>query len=240
MEFSFLSVNLGGIAIKRLIILVTALALTVSPAHAATKKPTPTPTAKSTVKPTSKSTPTAKTTAKPTVSKKPVVKKKVVVKKKKKRKKISVSPSPRAAWPPVGFKANGEVFANIPNAKELIGAASNNRALTRQLAQKIDGVAVCEKYSCGAVQVSSLNGCTWWEITGKIVGAVSPDDKTLKVFGAIRTTVGESAPKQITTILLISQELLMQKHAVANISAICHHDAPNEKVPGTTYSTNSN
>ena len=238
MEFSFLSVNLGGIAIKRLIILITALALIASPAHAATKKPTPTPTAKVVAKSTVK--PTSKSTAKPSVSKKPVVKKKAVVKKKKKRKKISVTPSPRAAWPPVGFKANGEVFAKIPNAKELIGAASNNRALTRQLAQKIDGVAVCEKYSCGAVQVASLNGCTWWEITGKIVGAVSPDDKTLKVFGAIRTTVGESAPKQITTILLISQELLMQKHAVANISAICHHDAPNEKVPATTYTTSSN
>ena len=238
MEFSFLSVNLGGIAIKRLIILITALALIVSPAHAATKKPTPTPTAKVVAKSTVK--PTSKSTAKPSVSKKPVVKKKVVVKKKKKRKKISVTPSPRAAWPPEDFKANGEVFAKIPNAKELIGAASNNRALTRQLAQKIDGVAVCEKYSCGAVQVASLNGCTWWEITGKIVGAVSPDDKTLKVFGAIRTTVGESAPKQITTILLISQELLMQKHAFANISAICHHDAPNEKVPATTYTTSSN
>ncbi|MSW10206.1 MAG: hypothetical protein F2690_05225 [Actinobacteria bacterium] len=206
------------------------MALTVSPAHAATKKPTPTPTAKV----------VAKSTAKPSISKKPVVKKKVVVKKKKKRKKITLSPSPRAAWPPVGFKANGEVYAKIPNAKELIGAASNSKSLTRQLAQKIDGVAICEKYSCGAVQVASLNGCTWWEITGKIVGALSPDDKTLKVFGAIRTTVGESAPKQITTILLISQELLMQKHAVANISAICHHDAPNEKVPGTTYSTSSN
>ena len=209
-----------------------------SPAHAATKKPTPTPTAKVAAKSTVK--PTSNSTAKPSVSKKPVVKKKVVVKKKKKRKKISVTPSPRAAWPPEDFKANGEVFAKIPNAKELIGAASNNRALTRQLAQKIDGVAVCEKYSCGAVQVASLNGCTWWEITGKIVGAVSPDDKTLKVFGAIRTTVGESAPKQITTILLISQELLMQKHAFANISAICHHDAPNEKVPATTYTTSSN
>jgi len=206
----------------------------VSPAHAATKKPTPTPTSKTTAKPTSKST------AKPTVSKKPVVKKKAVVKKKVKRKKISVSPSPRATWPPVDFKANGEVYAKIPNAKELIGAASNSKSLTRQLAQKIDGVAVCEKYSCGAVQVASLNGCTWWEITGKIVGTVSPDDKTLKVFGAIRTTVGESAPKQITTILLISQELLMQKHALANISAICHHDAPNEKVPATTYTTSSN
>ena len=211
-------------------ILATAFALISSPAQAATKKPTPTPTAKV----------VTKASAKPTVSKKPVVKKKVVVKKKKKRKKILVSPSPKAAWPPVSFKANGEVYAKIPNAKELIGAASSSKSLTRQLAQKIDGVAICEKYSCGAVQVASLNGCTWWEITGKIVGAVSPEDKTLKIFGAIRTTASETAPKQITTILLISQELLMQKHAVANIRAICHHDAPNEKIPSTTYTTSSN
>ena len=202
----------------------------VSPAHAATKKPTPTPTAKT----------TAKASAKPSVSKKPVVKKKVVVKKKKKRNKISVSPSPRAAWPPVDFKANGEVYARIPNAKELIGTASNSKSLTGQLAQKIDGVAICEKYSCGAVQVASLNGCTWWEISGKIVGTVSPDDKTLKIFGTIRTTAGKTAPRQITTILLISQELLMQKHAVANINANCHHDSPNEKIPGTTYTISSN
>ena len=227
--FSFPSVNLGGIAIKRLIILIAALALIVSPTNAATKKPTPTPKAKV----------SAKVTAKPTASKKPVSKKKPVVKKKK-AKKISVSPSPKAAWPPIGFKANGEVFAKIPTAKELIGAASNSRVLTAQLAQKIDGIPICEKYSCGAVQVASLNGCTWWEITGNIVGTVSAEDKTLKIFGTIRTTVRESAPKQITTILLISQELLMQKHAVTSIKANCHHDAVSEKIPSTTYTISTN
>ena len=169
-----------------------------------------------------------------------MVKKKAVVKKKKKRKKIPVSPSPKAAWPPLNFKANGEVYAKIPTAKELIGTASNSKILTAQLAQKVDGVAICEKYSCGAVQVASLNGCTWWEVTGKIVGATSPDDKTLKIFGTIRTTARETAPMQITTILLISQELLMQNHAVANIKANCHHDAAIEKIPSTTYAVNSN
>lgn len=214
------------------------MALIASPVQAATKKPTPTPTAKVSAQATAK--PSVKATPKPSVSKKPVVKKKAVVKKKKKRKMIPVSPSPKAAWPPLNFKANGEVYAKIPTAKELIGTASNSKILTAQLAQKVDGVAICEKYSCGAVQVASLNGCTWWEVTGKIVGATSPDDKTLKIFGTIRTTARETAPMQITTILLISQELLMQNHAVANIKANCHHDASIEKIPSTTYAVNSN
>ncbi|CAB4711809.1 unannotated protein [freshwater metagenome] len=230
--------------IKRLIALISALALIASPVQAASKKPTPTPTAKAsaqaTAKPSVKATPKPSVSKKPSASKKPVVKKKAVVKKKKKRKKIPVSPSPKAAWPPLNFKANGEVYAKIPTAKELIGTASNSKILTAQLAQKVDGVAICEKYSCGAVQVASLNGCTWWEVTGKIVGATSPDDKTLKIFGTIRTTARETAPMQITTILLISQELLMQNHAVANIKANCHHDAAIEKIPSTTYAVNSN
>ena len=195
------------------------------PTHAATTKATPTP--------------TVKTTAKPTASAKATATKKAVVKKKP-RKKVSVSPSPRAAWPPAGFKASGEVFAKIPTAKELIGTASNSAVLTRQLAQLVDGVAICEKYSCGAVQVASLNGCTWWEVTGKLVGETSATDKTLKTFGSIRTLAGPTTNKQITTILLISQEPLELRHVVTSISAICHHDSPSEKIPSTTYKTSSN
>lgn len=186
-------------------------------------------------------TPTAETTSKPTVSPKATVKatKKAVVKKKP-RKKVSVSPSPKAIWPPAGFKANGEVFAKIPNAKELVGTASNSKVLTRQLAQKVDGVAICEKYSCGAVQVASLNGCTRWEINAKLVGETSVTDKTLKTFGTIRTLAGPTISKQITTILLISQEPLELRHVVTNISAICHHDETTEKIPSTIYKTSTN
>ena len=186
-------------------------------------------------------TPTAETTSKPTVSPKATVKatKKAVVKKKP-RKKVSVSPSPKAIWPPAGFKANGEVFAKIPNAKELVGTASNSKVLTRQLAQKVDGVAICEKYSCGAVQVASLNGCTRWEINAKLVGETSVTDKTFKTFGTIRTLAGPTISKQITTILLISQEPLELRHVVTNISAICHHDETTEKIPSTIYKTSTN
>ena len=233
MESFSQSANLSGIAIKRPLGIVIALllALTALPTNAATTKATPTPTAKT----------TAKATAKPTVSPKATAKatKKAVVKKKP-RKKITITPSPKPKWPPSGFKANGEVFAKIPNAKELVGTASNSKILTAQLAQKVDGVAICEKYSCGAVQVASLNGCTRWEINAKLVGETSATDKTLKTFGTIRTLAGATKVKQITTILLISQEPLELRHVVTNISAICHHDSTTEKIPSTIYKSATN
>jgi hypothetical protein len=207
------------------------LALTALPTNAATSKATPSPTAKA----------TAKATAKPTVSPKATAKatKKAVVKKKP-RKKVTITPSPKASWPPKGFKANGDVYAKIPNAKELVGTASNSKILTAQLAQKVDGVAICEKYSCGAVQVASLDGCTWWEVNSKLVGETSATDKTLKTFGTIRTLAGATKVKQITTILIISQEPLELRHVVTNISAICHKNPATEKIPSTTYKSATN
>ena len=201
------------------------LALTMLPTHAATSKATPTP--------------TVKTTAKPSASAKATATKKAIVKKKP-RKKVTVSPSPKPKWPPSGFKASGDVYAKIPTAKELVGTASNSKILTAQLAQKVDGVAICEKYSCGAVQVASLDGCTWWEVNAKLVGETSATDKTIKTFGSIRTLAGKTTSKQITTILLISQELLELRHVVTNISAICHKDPATEKVPSTTYKSATN
>ena len=211
------------------------MVLTAAQSNAATSKATATPTAKTTAKPSAKPTVSPKATAKATTK----ATKKATVKKKP-RKKVTVSPSPKAIWPPVGFKANGEVFAKIPTAKELVGTASNSKVLTAQLAQQVDGVAICEKYSCGAVQVASLNGCTWWEVNAKLIGQTSATDKTLKTFGSIRTLVGPTTNKQITTILLISQEPLELRHVVTNISAICHHDSTDEKIPSTTYKTATN
>jgi len=200
-----------------------------SSADAATK--TPSPTAKATAKPTAKATPKA------TATKKAVSKKKVVP---KKRVKKTLSPSPSPKWPPVGFKSNGEVYAKIPTAKELIGTASSSKVLTAQLAQLVDGVRICEKYSCGAVQIASLNGCTWWEVNAQLVGETSADDKTLRSFGTIRTVVKASAPRAITTVLLISQELLALKHVVTGISAKCHHDPVGDNTPSSTYTPVNN
>jgi hypothetical protein len=205
------------------------LAVTMAPTHAATTKATPTPTAKASAKPSV----SAKATAKPTATKKAVVKKKP-------RKKVTITPSPKPKWPPSGFKANGDVYAKIPNAKELVGTASNSKILTAQLAQKVDGVAICEKYSCGAVQVAALDGCTWWEVNSKLVGETSATDKTLKTFGSIRTLAGKTTSKQITTILIISQEPLELRHVVTNISAICHKNPATEKIPSTTYKSATN
>ena len=205
------------------------LALTMVPTHAATTKATPAPTAKASAKPSV----SAKATSKPTATKKAVVKKKP-------RKKVTITPSPKPKWPPSGFKANGDVYAKIPNAKELVGTASNSKILTAQLAQKVDGVAICEKYSCGAVQVASLDGCTWWEVNSKLVGETSATDKTLKTFGSIRTLAGKTTSKQITTILIISQEPLELRHVVTNISAICHKEPATEKIPSTTYKSATN
>ena len=211
------------------------LALTMVPTHAATTKATPSPTAKTTAKATAKPTVSPKATAKATAK----ATKKAVVKKKP-RKKITITPSPKPKWPPSGFKANGDVYAKIPNAKELVGTASNSKILTAQLAQKVDGVAICEKYSCGAVQVASLDGCTWWEVNSKLVGETSATDKTLKTFGSIRTLAGKTTSKQITTILIISQEPLELRHVVTNISAICHKNPATEKIPSTTYKSATN
>ena len=200
-----------------------------SSADAATK--TPSPTAKATAKPTAKATPKA------TATKKAVIKKKVATKKKAKN---SLSPSPSPKWPPVGFKSSGEVYAKIPTPKELIGTASSSKVLTAQLAQLVDGVRICEKYSCGAVQIASLNGCTWWEVNAKLVGETSADDKTLRSFGTIRTVVKASAPRAITTVLLISQELIALKHVVTGISAKCHHDPVGDNTPSSTYTPVNN
>lgn len=215
--------------IKSLAVLVMAALLIPSSADAATK--TPSPTAKATAKPTAKATPKA------TATKKAVIKKKVATKKKAKN---SLSPSPSPKWPPVGFKSSGEVYAKIPTAKELIGTASSSKVLTAQLAQLVDGVRICEKYSCGAVQIASLNGCTWWEVNAKLVGETSADDKTLRSFGTIRTVVKASAPRAITTVLLISQELLALKHVVTGISAKCHHDPVGDNTPSSTYTPVNN
>ena len=182
-------------------------------AHAATKMPS--------------SNATAAFTQKASAAKKPLVK--------EPQKKISPSPSPAPAWPPKGFKSNGEVFAKIPTAKELIGSASNSKILTRQLSQQIDGIPICEKYSCGAVQIASLNGCTWWEIRAKLIGRNSPGDKSIRIFGTIRALVKKTMPKQIMTVLLVTSEPLAAHHAVTSIVANCHHDAVSEKIPSTTY-----
>ena len=214
--------------IKRLLVLVIAATLITPQAISATKSPTPNPKATATKKVTA--------TKKPVVKKAPGVKKKVVTKRSKKR----LPPSPSPKWPPIGFKSSGEVFAKIPNAKELIGTASSDKKLANALAQKVDGIPVCEKFSCGAIQIASLNGCTWWEVNAKLAGEISAEDATKITFGIIRALVRATSPKEIVTVLLVSQEPLELHHRVSGISANCHHDAPSEKIPSSTYTAVNN
>jgi hypothetical protein len=151
--------------------------------------------------------------------------------------KPTLTPSPSPVWPPKGFakSKDGNAFIKIPKPKELVGLASNDKVLTKALAQTVDGVPVCEKYSCGAVQVASLSACTWWVVTASVKGATSPEDKTVKLFGTVRTTIGRTAAKKYSTILLVSSEPIELRHSVSNIKAVCRTDVPAEKVPGTTY-----
>lgn len=151
--------------------------------------------------------------------------------------KSKVTPSPSPAWPPKGFKksADGNVYAKIPTRKELVGLASNDKKLTAELARKEDGLPACEKNSCGAVQVVSLSGCRWWLITSTVKGPTSAEDKTIKVFGEVRTTYRSTSAKKYVTVLIVSAEPIELKHSIGSIKAECRRDTPTETIPSTTY-----
>ena len=151
--------------------------------------------------------------------------------------KSKVTPSPSPAWPPKGFKKSkvGEVYAKIPTTKELVRLASADKKLTAELAREEDGVRLCEKYSCGAVQVVSLTICRWWEITSEVKGPTSIEDKTIKTFGKVRTTYRSTSAKKYVTILIVSAELRELKHSVGGIKAECHEKPATEIIPSTTY-----
>lgn len=151
--------------------------------------------------------------------------------------KSKVTPSPSPAWPPKGFKksADGNVYAKIPTTKELVGLASNDKNLTAELAREEDGVPICEKYSCGAVQVVSLSGCKWWLISATVKGPTTTEDKTLKDFGQVRTTYRSTSSKKYVTILIVSGEPIELKHSVGSIKAECRRETATETIPSTTY-----
>ena len=226
----------------------TSFSATSSPAP--TKKPAakPTVTKKPTVKPTVTKKPTAKPkvtkkpTAKPKVTKKPQATKKPKVKKKPKPKVTSkIGPSPAPLWPPKGFKvsSNGSTFAKIPTLVVLEGLANSDAVLEKSLAVTEDGIRVCEKYACGAIQVASTVGCTYWVVTADVRNQVSAADKTLKILGQLRTTYIKTGPKQFATILLVSKEPLDPLHSLGNFKADCRSDTPTESIPTTTYTSSS-
>ena len=221
--------------------LAVSLALVTPVSHSATKKPTPKPTVKTSVKATAKATPkaTAKASAKPSAkssakatakststatakattkaTKKPVVKKK-----KKKRAKVRVTPSPKAAWPPKGFSVEGEVYAKVPTAKELVGLISANSYLEKQIKQ-------CTTYICGAVQVASETGCLWWEAIATVTDAQG------NKLGELNSSFSSSAERELKTLLMISPESVEKGGAAKISSVICHHEDRDKSLPGTSY-----
>ena len=221
-------------------LLAVSLALVTPVSHAATKKPTPKPTVKTSVKATAKATPkaTAKASAKPsakstakatakstsTATAKATTKatKKPVVKKKKKRAKVRVTPSPKAAWPPKGFSVEGEVYAKVPTAKELVGLISANSYLEKQIKQ-------CTTYICGAVQVASETGCLWWEAIATVTDAQG------NKLGELNSSFSSSAERELKTLLMISPESVEKGGAAKISSVICHHEDRDKSLPGTSY-----
>lgn len=229
-------------------LLAISLAFIAPASHAATKKPTPKPTVKISVKATAKATvkatakATAKTSTKPSakattkatakststatakVTAKPT-KKSVVKKKKKKRAKVRVTPSPKAAWPPKGFSVEGEVYAKVPTAKELVGLISANAYLEKQIKQ-------CTTYICGAVQVASETGCLWWEAIATVTDAQG------NKLGELNSSFSSSAERELKTLLLISPETVEKGGAAKISSVICHHEDRDKSLPGTSYKKN--
>ncbi len=222
-------------------LLLLSLAFPFSPAEAASKSPTPKATAKATAKPSAKATakatakPSAKATAKPSAkatasttatakaTSKPTATKKPVVKKKKKKKaKIRVTPSPKPVWPPKGFSVEGEVYAKVPTAKELVSLISANSYLEKQIKE-------CTKYICGAVQVAAENGCIWWQAV-----AVVTDGQGRKL-GELTKSFAGSTGKEFKTLLMVTPETLDQGGAAKITSVICNHVDRDPATPGSFY-----
>lgn len=207
---------------------------TVKTTKKATVKPTPKPSAKATPKVTKKAVTKKPVTKKP-VTKRPVVKKTTVKKRPVyKRKIVKVSPSPSPRWPPTtkGWTVNGEVYAKVPTNTELLGVLSAAAALATQ-------VKPCSKFACGAVDIASTTGCTWWEIDSTVSGPLSATDSTIVPYGTLRTTAKGTNPKQIITVLLISTEPLKPKVTVGGINISCYHSPVTEKIPTNVYTLNT-
>ena len=197
---------------KLALALALGLTLSIAPATAATKSPTPTP--------------KVSTSAKAPVKKAPVKKAPV------KKKVVKLSPSPSPKWPPVGFKTDAlgetKLYLKVPTAKELVGILSAKSTLASQIKS-------CAKFTCGAVLIGSDMGCRWWQITADVVGATSPDNRTLRTFGKLTTSVAGSAGVKIVTVLLVTTEPIGAGHIVSNISADCNQSEPPASLPITEY-----
>ena len=201
----------------------TAKATTKTTAKSTTKA-----TAKASSKPTTKAT--AKSTAKATATKKAVAKKTTSKPKPKPKRTKKIKPSPAPVWPPKNYAQNGDIYAKIPTSKELVGLASANSKLSKELTQ-------CETFTCGAILAASFAGCDWWEFNADVIGPTSDIDSTPIKYGTLTTYYGPSKPKQILPFVLISQEEIKLGAKVSGIKVVCHREPiPTDlQVPSNTY-----
>ena len=172
-------------------------------------------------------TPATAATKSPTPTPKATVTKKAPVKK-----VVTATPKPSPKWPPAGFKTDPlretKLYMKVPTAKEVVGILSTRSALTSQ-------VKACTKFTCGAVFVASEIGCRWWQVNAEVVGATSAENRTLKTFGKVTTSVSKSDPRQIITILLVTTEPIASGQLISNISADCNQGEPTGPIPFTEY-----
>lgn len=197
-------------------LIASLFAISVPAAQAASKSPTPTP--KATAKASTEASATSKATAKATTKPKPA-KKKVV---KKKRAKVRITPSPKPAWPPKGFSVEGEVYAKVPTAKELVGLISANKTLEKRIKE-------CSTYICASVQVASEIGCIWWEVV-----SVVSDGQGNKL-GDLTSAFNSSEAREFVTLIVVSPEFVEKGGTAKIASVICHHEDRNSSDPKNNY-----
>jgi hypothetical protein len=197
-------------------LIASLFTIAVPASHAASKSPTPKP--KVTTKASAKATATTKATAKATTKPKPA-KKKVI---KKKRAKVRITPSPKPAWPPKGFSVEGEVYAKVPTAKELVGLISANKSLEKRIKE-------CSTYICASVQVASEIGCIWWEVI-----SVVSDGQGNKL-GDLTSAFNSSEAREFVTLIVVSPEFVENGGTAKIVSVICHHEDRNSSDPKNNY-----
>ena len=187
-------------------LIASLFTIAVPASHAASKSPTPKP------KVTAKAS--TKATAKPKPAKKKVIK--------KKRAKVRITPSPKPAWPPKGFSVEGEVYAKVPTAKELVGLISANKTLEKRIRE-------CSTYICASVQVASEIGCIWWEVV-----SVVSDGQGNKL-GDLTSAFNSSEAREFVTLIVVSPEFVENGGTAKIVSVICHHEDRNSSDPKNNY-----
>jgi hypothetical protein len=135
---------------------------------------------------------------------------------------VRITPSPKPVWPPEGFSVEGEVYAKIPTAKELVGLISANKTLEKRIKE-------CTTYICGSVQVASEIGCIWWEVI-----SVISDGQGAKL-GELNSAFSSSEAKEFKTLIIISPETAEKGGTAKIISVICHHEDRITSDPNNNY-----